>query len=281
MVNRLLGQTHPETCTMRGPPSPTHPFPSPFPYDIVVMIVAHLTRHPYTLKACSLACRSLYTAAAPHLHQTLNLIGDTPRVNHSRLEPLSKLHELGLIHRVREVRVKQWPSGNFWFVPQAFGHLDLQYFSALANVHTLNVENMQIDQFIQNIGHYFGHLSPTLRSIALYNPWCTPRQLSHFLTYFPNLDNIEILISHIYRPSKTTPETELVPFPAQTPRGRLALYGFIWAETWTHFITLCGGLQFRHLDLRRVPSCTPLLLEACAETLETLRFDVRQSSAGK
>ena len=36
-------------------------------------------------------------------------------------------------------------------------------------------------------------------------------------------------------------------------------------------ITLFGGLRFRYMDIFRV-TCVPLLLDACAETLETLRL---------
>jgi len=280
-VNHILGNTPPETREACEMPYLMRPFPSQFPYDIVEMVIAYLTRYPSTLKACSLTCRSWYTVAVPHLYRTVTLTGDRPEIGRSRLEPLSKLHGLGLISSVREIRVKEGPVWNSWFVPQAFGPLDLRYFSALENIHTLRVEHMQIDQFIRSIGHYFKHFSPTLRSIGLYDPWCTPRQLSHFLTFFPNLDDTEIMISDTYGPSTTTPDTERVPFPVQKPRGRLALYYFTWAETWTHMITLCGGLQFRHLDLRGVVSCAPLLFEACAETLETLRIDARENTVGK
>ena len=64
----------------------------------------------------------------------------------------------------------------------------------------------------------------------------------------------------------------LIPFSAPKLRGRLALYNFHWVDTWTHLTFLCGGLRFRHIDLRASPSCAPTLLEACAKTLETLRF---------
>ena len=36
-------------------------------------------------------------------------------------------------------------------------------------------------------------------------------------------------------------------------------------------IALFGGLRFRHMDLFRV-TCVPLLLDACTESLETLRL---------
>jgi len=35
------------------------------------------------------------------------------------------------------------------------------------------------------------------------------------------------------------------------------------------------------MDLRKVGGCAPMLLEACAETLETLRFGVTERSNSK
>jgi len=246
----------------------TRPFPAPFPYDIVDMIIAYLTRHRDTLEACSLTCHSWYTAAAPHLHHTLTLTGDGPR---SQLVPLSNLHELGLMPLVREIQVKQRRP---WFAPQAFSHLDLYYFSSLTNVHTLKLENVEIFRFISLVDRYFQHFAPTLRSITLSDPWCTPRQLSHFLSLFSNLDDIEIRNAHL----TTIPDKVLAPFSAPKLRGRLALYNASSVETWTHLITSSGGLRFRHMDLHKVGSCAPVLLEACAETLETLRLGARDDS---
>ena len=285
-VNYLLGNTSPGTCSTHGSTLltlpirsiPARPFPSPFPHDIVEMIIVYLICHRRTLKACSLACRSWYTAAVPHLHRTVTLTGGRPEIDRSRLEPLSKLHELGLISFAREIRVRQGPGSSSWFVPQAFGHLDLRYFSAFANVHTLNVENMQIHHFIPDIEHYFGHLSPTLQSITLYDPRCSPQQLSHFLSFFPNLDDVNIRISYTHKFDTTAPETELALLPTPRLRGRLVLYNFPWAEAWTHLISSCGGLRFHHVDLRKNVSCAPVLLEACADTLETLRFDATDGS---
>ena len=280
-VNRIFGNTSPETRESRESPDLMRPFPSQFPYDIVEMIIDYLIRHPYTLKSCLLTCRSWYTAAIPHLHRTVTLTGGRPEIGRSRLEPLLKLRELGHASSVREIRVKQGRGSSSWLVPRAFSQLDLRNFSALTNIHTLRVEHMQIDQFIRSTEHYFKHFSPTLRSIALYDPWCTPRQLSHFLTFFPHLDDIQITLSHEYRPSTTIRDTELIPFPARKPQGQLALHQFTWPETWANLITLYGGLQFRRLDLRGFVSCAPLLFEACAETLETLRIDAGDGVTGR
>jgi len=275
-ANRLLSNTPPEVFYT---PESSPPPPPSFPYDIVEMVIAHLTRHRDTLEACSLTCRSWYIAAAPHLHHTLTLMGNRHEDERNRLEPLSKLHELGLMPLVREIRVKQRIGLDPWFVPPTFDHSDLYYFSAFTNVHTLNIEGMKIHRFMPDIKHYFEQFSPTLRSITLSDLNCAPRQLSHFLSLFPNLDDIEIRNTHAYTTNTTVPDTVL----SSTPRlrGRLALYNSRWAETWTHLMTLSNGLRFRHVDLLNVGSCGPVLLDACAETLETLRVGARDDSVSE
>jgi len=264
-ADRLLGNTSPETCT-------AHESTCRVPYDIVEAIVAHLARDIGALKTCSLTCRSWHVAAVPHLHYTLTLKGNRPDVIHGKPKPLLKLHEQGLLHLVKEVRV--WDSGG-WFVPREFRHSDLRYFSALTNVHSLELQNVDIFRFIPGSEHWFGKFSPTLRSITLSNPRGSHRQLSHFLSLFPNLDDVEIW-NHCPCPLEDTIfDTQLVSVPSPKLRGRLALLNFYWVETWTHLIASCG-LRFRHMDLRRSTSCASVLLEACAETLETLRFNATE-----
>ena len=275
-VDRLLGD----------PPGTriTHEQIHHFPYEIMEMIIAHLIHDLDALKACSLTCCSWYIFMVPHLHHTLTLKrerrGDpnSPPAR-ARLKPLSKLYQLGLAPLVKEIRVEQRRDTIRWFIPKAFGHRDLRHFSAFTNVRTLRLQEPDINRFIPGIKRHFGHFSPTLRSITLYNPHCTPQQLSHFLSSFSNLDDIELRCSVTFyaRPTK------LVPFSSPAPklRGRLALYGFHWVETWNHLIASCGGLWFRHIDLREEASCAPILFEACAETLETLRFNVPPASGSE
>jgi len=267
-----------------NPPSETHTtyrssHPFPLPYDILETITAHL-HDLRALKACSLICRSWYIAAAPHLHYTLTFTGDNPEIGRRQLEPLSKLHELGLIHLVKTIWVKQG-SNTRWFAPGAFSDLDLRNFSAFTNVHTLKLQNVGICDFIPGAERYFGPFSQALRSIILYDPRCTPRQLSYFLSLFSNLDNIgirntctpELLIT-------ATSEMEPVPFSALKLRGRLALQTFWWPEMWKHLITSNSDLRFRRMVLRGSTSCAPILFEACAETLETLQLGVIDGTGG-
>ena len=266
-INRLLGNETPGRCnesTCR------------LPHEVVEMIIAHLTHDLDPLKACSLTCRSWYITAAPHIHHILRLRKEIPGKSFGELQPLSKLHELGLIPRIKEVQVTEWSSTRPWFVPEAFRLHDLRYFSAFTNVQALFLEEVQIHRFVPHIERYFGHFAPTLRAITLLRPYCTPRQLSYFLSLFPDLDDITVFSPN--HPSEATvPDMELVLFSAPKLRGRLRLYNFWWVETWLHLIASCGGLRFRHVDLRWVAGygCAPILLEACAETLDTL-----QCSAG-
>ena len=241
------------------------------------MILAHLTHELRALKTCSLTCRSWYAVAVIHLHHTLTL-GNGPYLTRGRLKPLSKLHGLGLIPLVKEIRVKQPPGADAWFVPREFNRRDLRYFTAFANVQTLAVQSFQIYHFIPGIERYFGHFSPMVRSIVLSSLQCTPRQLLYFLSLFPNLDNIEI--RHAL-PFTHTPDTGLIPFTTPSLRGRLVLHHFGWVETWTDLATLCGGLRFSYVDMYGSVRCAPVLLDGCAETLETLRLNTTNDLGSK
>ena len=281
-VNRFLDNAPPDNAHPGDALPETHTAHEPtyrLLHEIVEMIIAHLADDYGALKACSLTCRSWYTIAVLHLHHTLTLEYERYEFTvREGLKPLSKLDELGLIPRVKEIRVLHRYCTSCWFMPQNFSRLDLRYFSAFTNVHTLCLQEVDISRFMPGIKRYFGHFSPTLRSIELYTPRCTPRQLSYFLSLFPNLDDIVVRGFFFY---VVTPDTTLVPFSTPRLRGRLKLLNFHWTETWTYLITSCDGLRFRHMDLWESAGCASTLFEACAETLETLRFHVTSGSPGK
>ena len=277
IVNRLLDHPPPETCPG------AYESACRVPYEIVEMVIAHLARDIRTLKVCSLTCHSWHIAALPHLRHTLTLKGNTHGTTRNELGPLSKLHKLGQIPLVKEIQVKQLcgAGSRGWFAPRAFSHRDLRYFSAFTNVHTLRFKELEIYRFIPDIERYFGHFSPTLRSITLFNPHCTPQQLSYFLSPFSNLDDIEIRRIDIHVPNTTVPNKGPVSFSVPKLRGRLTAHQIYQIEAWTHLITLCSGLRFHYMNLHDVADCVPVLLEACTETLETLRFNATDDSAGK
>ena len=220
-LNQLLGNTTPETRTTHERILQSQQSQSPLPYDIVEMIIAHITYDLPALKALSLTCRSWYITAFPHLHHTITLVEDTHITTRDKLDPLSRLHELGLAPLIKEIRVNQPGDRYAWFVPGEFSRRDLHYFSAFANVHTLKLQNLDIFRFIPHLKRYFVHLSPTLRSIILDEPRCDPQQLSQFISLFSNLDDVEIQNPIAY----DVGPLQLVSSSTPTPwlRGRLAL----------------------------------------------------------
>ena len=284
-VNRLLGNTPRLAHTMEEP-TPC------LPHEILETITTHLTHDLDALKACSLTCRAWYVVVVPHLHHTLTLSWEMPRFTrcgkkkrpsaHHELKPLSELHDMDLIPLVKKIRVEQqrperWHDIRPWFVPRASSPRDLRYFSTFANVRVLVIQRLQIYSFMPGIERYFEQFSPTLRSITLYIPRGTPRPLSHFLSLFPNLDDIGLdtaLPPHTL--NATSPDSELVPFSSPKLWGRLTLYNRNWVETWTDLIVSIGGLRFRHMDLRWNASWASVLLDACAGNLETLRINLRE-----
>ena len=252
------------------------------PYEIVEIIITYITSDLKTLKACSLTCRSWYTAAAAHIHHTFFLKERRPGIPCHEFEPLSKLYELGLMPLVRELRIRQW--NRPWFLHQGLFPTNLRYFTAFSNVQTLRIHALDIDRFMPNIERYFGRLFPTVRSIALHWPTCTPRQLSFFLSLFSNLHDIEIWWDTEFPPdrpiNKTLPPASFVP-PTRKPRGRLEFREFQDFDGWKDLIASCRGLQFRYIELYKVGSYAPILSEACVDTLETFRFYLDWSPAGK
>ena len=254
------------------------------PHEIVEMIIAHLTLDLVTLRACAMTCRSWNAAAVPLLHHTLVLQQNQPGTARRELKSLSKLHELGLIPLVKEIQVRQSSSLYPWFAPVAFtlDSCDFRYFTSFSNVQTLRLQNLNMHPFMPHIERFFEQFSPTLRSITLFEPRCSLRQLSHFFSLFPNLDNIELwrISTDIYN-STAVGDAALVPFSAPRLRGELVLHDFRWVGTWEHLITVCGGLRFHSMDLRGATGCVSILLEACTDTLETLQLYVEGRSCGE
>ena len=269
-INRALSPTTPK-------PPPIRPS-SPLPPELVGMILTYLTHDTEALKACSLTCYTWYTAVVPHLHRTF-VFRDADCIDRNRggLKPLSRRHALGLLPLAKEVRILQSRTQPRWFLPQSFNRRKLHYFSAFTNVQSLTLQQPDIRSFIPRIERYFGHFSPTLRSITLESPRCSPRQLSHFLSLFTNLDDVDI--KHFVHVRADIPDAVLPPLSTPKLRGQLTLSSFTAVDMWEDLAASCG-LRFRCIYLYPVSKCAPVLLSACAETLETLRLEP-DSEAGK
>ena len=234
------------------------------------MIISHLIHDTPSLKACASTCFAWYTVTAPHLHHTLSLRQWSSTTTRKDLNPLVALHGLGLLPLVRKVRFR--PSCGektfCWLGPRIFKSGGFRYFSALANVQELVIEALDLSK-ISGMENYFGHFSPSLRSIALIYFWGSPRQLRNFLNLFPKLDDIKIAGYLSQGEGSDSPDAQLAPIKGSM-RGKLILGEPIGHRT-LEILPLFRGMRFVSIDLGKSQG-GQLLLDACTETLQTLCF---------
>jgi len=237
------------------------------------MILSHFIYDKRSLLACSLTCYSCYIAAVPHLHHTLTTDDYEYHLTDKKPlwpRPLQKSYQLDLLPLVKRFRIRLGPRGEF--TPKWFGNKHtLHCFSALANVQELGIDNLQVSSFMPNLRQCFGHFSPTLRFLALKQPRGSCRQILYFIGLFPNLQDLKLTYPVPEDEPESTADAMLVPLFMPPLQGRLTLTCFTRESLMKDMIAFFGRLRFRHMDLFRV-KCTRFLLDACAETLETLRL---------
>ena len=242
------------------------------PHDVLEIIIADLGDDMHALKGFSGTCHSWYIAAVPYIHRTLVLEDRFPDPARAELKPLAKLHKMDLLPFVKKLWIRS-PLFEPWLSPKKFDRQTLRHFTALTNVRQLRIERFDLSKFMPGIERYFGHFAPTLRSISLTISSGTQMQLLYFLGLFPNLDDIEIEYYPTTKSDSTpSPGTELaVPFSTPSLGGQLKLTHFTDETIFRDMIALFGGLRFRYMDLFSVEG-SKLLLEACADSLQTVRI---------
>ena len=144
----------------------------------------------------------------------------------------------------------------------------MHYFRALENLQELTVASLDFSKFPLGVGEYFGHFSPTLRSVALVGPLGNRRQLLDFFRLFPKLDDIKICGYRREGGRHEALSGKLVAIRGGL-RGRLGLKNFRDEGLLRDLIVAFGGMRFTSMRLEGVVGA-PLLLGACANTLETV-----------
>jgi hypothetical protein len=236
------------------------------------MIITHLIYDTRSLSACSLTCYSWYIASVHHLHHTLT--ARPPRCIGKRgwLKPLKNASELGLLPLVKKFKLHGTDYSNPAFSPKQFNRRILRHFSALINVQELAIDDLDIPGFMPTAQRYFGHFSPTVRTLALRDPFGSRRQILYFIGLFEHLENLTLVANtFVSRKSESTDDLTLIPPFVPPLRGRLVIRSFTRVGFVEDMIRLFGGVRFRCVDLLGVAE-TRLLLGACAATLETLRL---------
>ena len=220
-----------------------------------------------------MTCYSWYIASVSPLHYSLTTDDKPSALRGSRWNPwprpLRKSYELGLLPLVKRFQIRLQGSNCSVFTSDQLNGHTLRHFSALTNLQELGIDFLQIPSFMPNIQRCFGHFAPTLRLLALGEPSGSCRQILYFIGLFPNLQDLKL---HYRSPvdEQESPDTTLVPLSTPPLRGRLILTCFTRENLVKEMIAFFGGLRFRNVDLFRV-KCARLLLDACADTLETLR----------
>ena len=248
------------------------------PQDVVEVIISYLIYNMPSLLACSLTCFSWYIAAVPHLHHALTTDRDHihhvgPGTKRKWPGPLKRSYELGLLPLVKQFRIRLEREGHTIFTPAWLDRRTLRYFSALTNLQELGIDYLDVSSFMPTIQQCFGHLSPTLRLLALKDPRGSCQQVLYLIGLFPNLQDLKLrgLYYRHEEEEEDMADAMLVPPSVPPLRGSLTLIYFGRKKLMKGMITLFGGLRFRHLDLFEV-GYVQLLLDACTETLETLRL---------
>jgi len=247
------------------------------PQDIVEMIITHLIYDKPSLCACSLTCYSWYIAAVPHLHHTLIIDTDDPWKRRFRWPNIILYkHMLGLLPLVKKLHIiARVFYGRGEITPKMFRCCTLLKFSALTNVQELGIEFLNISKFMPRLRRYFGHFLPTVRSLALRSPRGTHRQIIYFIGLFQHLQDLKLIFNSSFGfiSKEEAPVGDLTLIPPFVPplRGRLTMTLSRTVELLEDMIGLFGGIRFRSMDLFNVNG-TRLLLNACVETLETLRL---------
>ena len=258
-----------------APPKGSPSTAARLPQEVVEMIIVHLIYDKYDLIACSLTCYSWYIAAVPHLHHTLIVLTTSLMGVREKFMwpiPLLHMHNLGLLPLVKRLRIcKGCVPDHNPFPPARFNYFIRHRLSAFTNIQELEVDRLDIPRFIPRLRRYFGHFIPTLRSLALREPAGCYRQVLYFIGLFQHLENLKLLFQPNRGFLKPTNHRTLVPLFTPPLRGRLTMTSVKTTAFSKHMIDLFGGIRFRHVDLYKVNGIQ-LLLDACAETLETLRL---------
>jgi hypothetical protein len=281
LIKRIWYRSKARIQRMRSggaPPGTRATSPSPvmeLPMEVVELIIAQLFYHSPTLRSCSLTCRSWYITTLPHLHSTF--------ITHSQGEkyrwpnPIRHMHRLGLLPLVKTVLIRH-DYDIMGFSLKRFDRRSLRQSSALTNVQTLEIDELDIPSFMPKIRQYFAPFLPTLRALYLREPAGSNRQIIFFVGLFQHLESLSL---HKARFRRREPEDPTLTPPFAPPlQGQLTALYWVESGLFQDMVNLFGGMRFSAMNLFQVDE-TRLLLDACAETLRVLRLHPNDPHGGQ
>lgn len=155
-------------------------------------------------------------------------------------------------------------------VKPGFPHT-LRHFSALTGVRELEIDYLDIPNFMPQILRYFEHFSPTVRSLVLRGPKGSHRQIIYFIGLFQHLQDLRLIDSRAGFLGESADDPMLIPLFVPPLRGSLTVRSFATKGLLKVMINLFGGIRFRFMYLLHVNGIPTLtLLNACTKSLECL-----------
>ena len=236
---------------------------------MVEAIIAHLTYDIRSLLTCTRVCYSWYITAVPHLYRKLPMGKCTCFRNSKWPNPLPRMYSLGLLPLINGLVVNGPYHNGVGFSPKMFNRHTLRQFRALTNLQELWIDHLDIPKFMPRIQRYFGHFLPTLQSLGVGEPRGSNRQIIYFIGLFQHLQTFKLINSKTAVQREPADDPTLIPLFAPPLRGWLRMRCVAGVDLLKDMIDLFGGIRFRYMDLYNVRGMR-LLLDACAETLETL-----------
>jgi len=248
----------------------------------------------WTLKMCSLASRSFYSAARPFIHRRITLgirsfvRGLSPDMGQLSFETYAQQAEVcharyllaaegrGLLRYgyVREVYLELSQLDH----PENV--LQLQQLRALETVQTLRIESLVLHQVLPIFDRCFSHFVPTLQSLSLKDTRCEKvQQLMQFICRFPRLDDLTLISPNLGSSLATyAPPGSEGPQPQQhlPLRGDLVLDGTLGLGK--SLSGLPGGIHFRSVQVDSDQNDLQILVRACSSSLEALTIRSFKSS---
>jgi hypothetical protein len=163
------------------------------------------------------------------------------------------MHKLGLFPLVKRFQfngsTRPFTTGPT-LSPNLFDRHILHQFTSLTNVQELGMNDLDIPSFMPQIQRYFNHFLPTVRSLALWCPKGSNRQIVFFIGLFRHLEDLKLMWSHRRTRGKSPVDPVIVPPFTPPLNGRLTTFIVTdWEDLLADMIDQFGGIRFRHLDL--------------------------------
>lgn len=262
------------------------------PQELVEEILGYLLDDPGALKACSLTCKHLFSAARPHIHRRLVCFYSLPeRLKLKRwlfgyrkkvpggFEQLIDADRLGVLRYTRHLTFKL----KYSTLHPPFHLKDLEeylpHLQSITKLDSLTLDSFHFPPFTPGFLEHFGMFTKTLRHLDIRRAEGVEWGLLYFICQFPLLEDL-VLVS---------PAGGLVPHPglhpglhfpaiAQWPplRGKLVLVQARSGKLSSGLASFPGGLNFRSLELSQC-KLQEAVLTACGHTVTSISYLWRPS----